>query len=562
MKTTHRRLPRGRRGQRGNALILALLALAVTGLGATTALQNRRVELKRDLGAAEATVLERLRNGVQAAVHEHLTDIQQGRPLAKAGVVVEPLAIGGELVWSPSIDQLRGMGYLPDGWTASRSTLNDGAYGVTFRRVPAGCAPASCDVDGLVAIGAPILDGGPGAPVDGVTIGPILTRSGADGGVSLHTTPALIQGFNGTWTHPNPVPGNPAGVVAVRVGTNTGGLSQFVRLGDLRDPNLGGNLSAVGNLGIGGTSTVAGKATFGADTTIAGVVRVGASETAPCVSMDPGGVLSVTCAGVLNTRTGVFEDGSGNRSEVSASGIVTTGRLQSADGLQSNGNVVFGASDPNAIAVAAGEFYVRGPAGNLMSIQGGNLRVDGVVSGRRLALAEVVVEGSGCDSSGAEASGVQFSVTADRSLAVCANGRWVVSFRMGTAGGACSTAGSAATDSLDGQSLICRNNQYQRTNALMSNFVLVSTWALQLTAGPVRIDKPTCAVSGSSIAERLIILSPNNEDAAFSAPNVLSGINRYANDVGDAWEIFLERSSDATALKGNLIASIYCHYRQ
>lgn len=556
----HRAPPR-QRLQKGNALILALLALAVTGLGAATALQNKRVELKRDAGAAEATVLERLRNGVQAAVHEHLSAIQQGQAIAKGGVTVEALPVDGELVWSPTIEQLRTMGYLPSGWLTTRSSLNDGAYGISFRRVPAGCAPVTCDVEGLVAIRAPVLDGGPGSPVDGVLIGPILTRSGADGGVSLATAPATIQGFNGTWSYPNPVPGNPAGVVAMRVGTNTGGFSQFVRIGDMRDPNLGGDLSAAGNLSVSGSSVVSGKAEFGADTLIRGAIRVGASEATSCATLAPDGVLSMACAGVLNTRTAIFEDGSGNRSEIVPSGMATTGRMQSADGFQSGGNVLFGASDPHAVTVAGGEFFIRGATGNLVSLEGGNLRIGGVMSGQRLSLAEVVAEGSACESAGVDAAGTQISVTADRSLAVCVAGRWVASFRMGSAGGPCATEGSAATDLSDGQSLICRDHQYLRTSALLSKFVLVSTMALQMSGGPLRVQKPVCPTSGATVAERLIILSPNNEDAAFSGPTTLSGINRFATDLGDAWDVYLQRSAGDTALGGNLVASIYCYYR-
>jgi hypothetical protein len=172
----------------------------------------------------------------------------------------------------------------------------------------------------------------------------------------------------------------------------------------------------------------------------------------------------------------------------------------------------------------------------------------------------VVAEGSTCQSTGQDTAATQISVTADRSLAVCVAGRWVTSFRMGSAGGPCTTEGGAATDLSDGQSLICRDHQYLRTSALLSKFVLVSTMALQMSGGPVRVLKPVCPTSGSTAAERLIILSPNNEDPAFTAPAILSGINRFATDLGDAWDVHLERSAGGSALSGNLIASIYCYY--
>ena len=93
------------------------------------------------------------------------------------------------------------------------------------------------------------------ADSDGAVIGPILARIGADSGVSLPMDPAHIQGFGNTWSLDNPVPGQPAGVVAVRVGTASSGFGQFVRIGDTRDPSLQGNLTVAGNTLFGDGTT-------------------------------------------------------------------------------------------------------------------------------------------------------------------------------------------------------------------------------------------------------------------------------------------------------------------
>ena len=551
------RSPARRHGQRGNAVVLALLALAVTGLAAATALQSRRVELKRDAGTAEAGTLERLRNGVQSAVYEHLADIQQGQPLVKGGTAVTPALVDGELVWSPTVQQLVDMGYLPAGWTAQRSSLNDGAYAVSFHRVPAGCVPVACDVEGLVIIDRPLREAGNGSPVDGVLVGPILTRAGADGGVSLATAPAVITGFSGTWSHPNPVPGQPAGVVAMRVGTNTGGFSQFVRIGDLRDPQLKGNLSAAGNLAVSGTSTLTGAATLEGPVEVRGALRLGAAA-APCVTFEPTGIVTVLCDGSLNARTGVFDDGTGARTVIGATGITSTQRIAADAGLHVGGSRLFDAADPSAIHVAAGEMFIRGPDGILASFQNGNVVAPGAVVAQRFAFTERVVEGGACGTAGGTQA--EYGVTADQSLAACVNARWTVSSRFGAAGAVCPSAGVPATDVNDGQALLCRSGRYLRASALTSSFVLVNTLALQLSAGPVQVAKPACADSGSTTALPLIIVTPNNEDVPATASGVFSGVNRYAVDQGDTWLVVLSRAADAAPLGGNVVASIYCYF--
>jgi len=547
------RSPPCARQQRGNALILALLALVVTGLAAATALQVRQIEAKRASGLAEATVLEALRNAAQAAVYEHLNAIQQGLLIEKGGTVVTPTSETGELTWSPTVDQLRDMGYLPSEWSATRSTLNDGPYRITFHRIPAGCLPAACDVQGVVILGSPVLDGGRTSAVDGVVIGPILTRAGADGGVSLPTAPATISGFHGTWIAPNPLPGTPIGVVALRFGTQTGGFSQFVRVGDLRDPLLRGNLSANGAL------TVSGGARIGGDSAIEGEVRIG-PESAPCLTLEISGTLNVQCAGRILARAGLFQDDLGNRSDAGPSGFSTTGNLVASSGLQTASGSIFEQADPSAIRSRSDELYFRGNSGTLATMRPDGLSIPNAISSAAMHLTGIAVEGSPCSNSINATEGTGLGATMDHSLAICINGRWVVAFKFSRAGTQCGSNGAEATDIDDRQSLTCRQGIFVRTSTLLSSFSLVNTLALNMIGGAVRVEKPNCNPSGSVAADALIILSPNNEDVPAVGGSVISGINRYAIDEGPSWLVVLERSADRGAMGGSLIAQIYCHY--
>ncbi|MEY4561924.1 MAG: hypothetical protein RLZZ618_1201, partial [Pseudomonadota bacterium] len=179
------------------------------------------------------------------------------------------------------------------------------------------------------------------------------------------------------------------------------------------------------------------------------------------------------------------------------------------------------------------------------------------------ALAESAVEGAACGRTSGAAAGpavTEYASLVGGGLAVCTAGRWSAGMRSASAGTACVTPGAYATDPADQQGLICREGVYMRTAALLSSFVLVQTLSITLTTDAVVVPKPTCAATGGNAAQALIILTGNNEDAAFRAPNVISGINRYALDDGASWRVVLERSADASILPGTMIASVYCYY--
>ncbi|CAN7327249.1 hypothetical protein [Rhizobacter sp. LjRoot28] len=535
-------------------MLFALLALVIMGLIAATILQSRRVEMKRAAGVAEATVLEKLRNGLQGAMYEHFNALQQGLPMSKGTVSVPVSDESGHRVWRPTVAQLRDMGYLPAGWNAERSALNDGPYSLSLRTVPPGCAAVNCDVEAHVVVMRPFLDEGRGTPVDGVTIGPILTRTGADGGISLATRPGMITGFNNAWTLPNPVPGQPAGIVALRIGTESAGFNQFVRMGDLRDPSLRGDLTAAGSLQIGGGVSVAQGVSVGGDVTVRG------TDGQPCVVLRPDGRLSITCAGALAASSATFADGGGNATHVSSSEVATTGEVRADGGVYAGAVSLFSVDHPNSIRLPTNGLSVRGPDGDLMTLSAGGGSIKRTLTVGDMAFENAVEEGAGCETTTAAGGTGRMAVTVDQSLAICIESRWTVAQRWGKAGASCAKPGVFATDQSDGAALICRSGVYTKTAPLLSSFSLAGTRAIQFTDAPVRLAKPDCAEAGTKQVEPLVIIVPNNENPAVQGANTVSGVNRFALDVGDEWELYVERSSDKTILPANIVAFVYCYY--
>lgn len=520
----------GVRGQRGNALVFALLGLVVTSLTSIGYVRGKAVDQRSAAGASEATILDSLRAATNAAIYEQVVELQAGNPLTKGGRSVPPaFGVGGELVWRPTPDDLAAMGYLPTGWTASRSTLNGATYQVTFSRLPAGCSPAACSIEGHVVIGGSI-PGNSGEQMDSVVISPILTRIGADSGVSLVGTAAEITGFANTWRTSNPVVGAPAGVVAVRVGTASAGFSQFVRLSDARDPNLRGNLSVGGNTSIGGTLTVVGNTTV-----LNASVTFKNADGTDCIRLLPDGTVDVLCAGQLNATNATL---AGNLQAVLAKAgtVESTGEVTAAGAARSNrwqptGLYAAGSpcTEPNALASNAS-------AAGLVLCSGGAWR----------PVLTQAQPGDACSPDGTFAS-------ADGVALICTSGKYSRLDRfiaIATGGDACRTAGATATDATTGSALLCRANPsdgaltWYELNDLVSNYSVVRIFSV--SDGTV-IPKPRCSSGAPGL--QLIPLVEGSSDGAF---------NRYVVDSGSAWTVYLRDATGAELGGATVQTSLYC----
>jgi hypothetical protein len=547
----------GRAGlrQRGNAVVFALLGLLISALGAMGVIQGSRLQAKHEAGNGEATILDNLRTATNNAIFEGMGLIQSGAAISKSGVTVTPVDIDGELVWRPTVPQLAAMGYLPVGWTATTSTLNNAPYTIAFNRVPAGCVAAACNIEGHIVLEGPIRSGG--SDSDGAVIGPILARIGADSGVSLPMDPTRIQGFGGTWSLDNPVAGRPAGVVAIRVGTASSAFGKFVRIGDTRDPALLGNLTVAGNTLFGdGTTRSEFRSAVQVD---AQPVDLHDASGAACVSLRPDGVVDILCAGSLSATTGVFKDASGHMTTIAAAGLATTGNVSADGGLSTSAMTAFGADDPHAIVVKAGDLFVRNPAGTALlrvgaggDVTAGNdLVATGAVTAQRLTLASTVNEGDPC-------SPGQVAMMASGGLATCQGAQFRATTRYASLGQACAKPGLQAVDTASADALVCRGGYYASQSWLTSSRVYMAGFAVRhgdFVAAATALPSGCPATSSPVAPQATIFLLPQTDSETPGNPV----LNRNATWTGAGWTISLTDGTGAPTTS-NAVAEVYCLY--
>jgi hypothetical protein len=544
-----------RRCQRGNGLVFALLGLLISALGTAGVMQAGRLQVKHDAGMGEATILENLRNATNNVIFDSLGQIQDGAAIVRESVSVLPVDVNGQLVWQPTIAQLVAMGYLPPGWSAKVSSLNEAPYLISFRRMPDGCAGPSCGVEGHVILGGPILSG-PGRS-DGAIIGPLLAHIGADAGVSLPMDPSQIEGFGNTWRLDNPVSGQPSGVVALRVGTASAFFGQFVRVGDTRDPDLSGNLTVAGNTVFGnGTTHSEFKSALQLD---AQPIELRDTSGTPCVTIRPEGSIAILCNGTLDASTGSFKDANGNSSVIAGSGLVTSGRVDASGGLATAALVVSASDDPNAILVNAGDLFVKSRSGTALlrvaangdATAGNDVIATGALQGQRLTLTSSVGEGDACSSG-------QVALLSSGGLATCQKFKFRATSRYASLGDACEAAGLQATDSASEDALVCRGSHYASLSGLMSSRVYMAGFSVRNGDYiPVATALPAgCpATAGPITPEATIYLLPQS-DAATPGNGVL---NRNAQWTGSGWTISLTDGAGG-GTSSLVVAEVYCLY--
>jgi hypothetical protein len=541
--------------QRGNAVVFALLGLLISALGAVGVIQGSRLQAKHEAGNGEATILDNLRTATNNAIFEGMALIQSGAAISKSGVTITPVDVDGELVWRPTVPQLVAMGYLPVGWTATTSTLNNAPYTIAFSRVPAGCVAAACNIEGHVVLEGPIRSGG--SDSDGAVIGPILARIGADSGVSLPMDPARIEGFGKTWSVDNPVAGRPAGVVAIRVGTASSAFGKFVRIGDTRDPGLLGNLTVAGNT-LFGDGTTRSEFRSAVQVDAQPVDLRNASGTA-CVSLRPDGVVDILCTGSLSATTGVFKDASGRMTTIAAAGLVTSGNVSADGGLSTSAMSAFSADDPHAIVVKAGDLFVRNPAGTALlrvtasgDVTAGNdLVATGAVTAQRLTLASTVSEGDAC-------SPGQVAMMASGGLATCQGGQFRATARYASLGQACARPGLQAVDTASADALVCRGGYYASQSWLTSSRVYMAGFAVRhgdFIAAATALPSG-CPATSSPVAPQVTIFLLPQTDSETPGNPVL---NRNATWTGSGWTISLTDGTGAPTTS-NVVAEVYCLY--
>lgn len=233
------------RRQRGFALIQVALALALFS-AAVTYEMYRQYQLRLD---RESEVvgqgIGKLRNVLEFALVRDADKYMSAADGSGVNITINKgtpsESIVGIANWnSPSIAEIANLNVgLAPGFNAKAP--NGGNYRISFTKSPAGCAPANCNLEGLVWVDKAIM--GEGNASDSARAGIALRAIGIDGARSTVTTPGTFTGWRGGWSVPNPT-GVP-GIIAGRFGYGSSSWAAFFRLDGSRalsgDADFGGN---------------------------------------------------------------------------------------------------------------------------------------------------------------------------------------------------------------------------------------------------------------------------------------------------------------------------------
>lgn len=533
---THRRRPVARRQSQGGfsmlELSLALLISALIGIAAQAELIRAR---NMESGELQGQILKSLEDATQNYIFENYTAHQFLNSVTKGTKTLPGGTALGETM-HPRIEDLRDLGYLPSSFSPL-AMLNDGAYQVEIERVPAGCAPAACQITGKVYIDRPITRTGT-TELNGPAIGRILAKVGGNAATSLPSAPGTLYGVNGSET-PNPVAGTPAGIVASRVGYDSTWLTQFVRMADTRDPNLQGAFTVAGATTLNSTLAVSGAGTFNSTIQATGSIKskdsVAAEDAASCLRAALQSNGEITSRSVACVQRFLVDPNAGTATVKDATG---------ADRVELNGST-------GAVAIKN--------AGGAVTVTH-----DGV-SGRSTSnLINVVTSATANSSCSSYLEGdLARDAAADGTVLVCRSGSWRrPGLPIATAGTSCSGAGVMGVDS-SSRGLICRNSTWRLMNDRVTSVVPVATTS---GSGAGVIPAPTCGAGGT--ADLLVMPLETGADYGGLPPR-----NRYTMKVtwtGAGWNVnpvlvdnFGGSSSvsyDGVAYQFAWVASTLCNY--
>lgn len=144
--------------------------------------------------------------------------------------------------FNPTVSDFKNLGVLPSNFT--NNTLIGGNYKISIQKVPAGCTPPSCNLEGLIYIDSPFTVFS--NKVDGARLGLAMKTIGPDGAMTTDSNPSMFFGLNAQWSMPVPAPMTPnSSLIGIRVGYGSGMFAKFFRVDGANqmeaDGNFGGN---------------------------------------------------------------------------------------------------------------------------------------------------------------------------------------------------------------------------------------------------------------------------------------------------------------------------------
>lgn len=326
-RSTHPHLHR----QRGNVMVGVIIAILVVAL---LSIWYSRVAVERSKTQAGETYGQAWRD-INDALGSYITDSARAQSIRSSSTIV-----GVANILSPTIAELQTLG-LFSGSTVRTTPFNGGSYQTQIVLTPSGCSGAACLIGTRLWASNPILDSSTGRP-DIVTLGAMLSRLQGKAGFSASSGVSINAG---SLTLANPDTSTPtrAGILLAVNGEGSLVDANYLRINDTRDPNLQGNLTTAGYLGLGGTATQGAACTTanqvarsstgvlllctgGTWQSASGIDQLVVADgacTAPAIGHDANGVL-MTCQG------GVWKAASGTPNNVAqgqacaSSGLVGT----------------------------------------------------------------------------------------------------------------------------------------------------------------------------------------------------------------------------------------------
>lgn len=483
-------LSRYRQRQAGFLLLEVTLALIISALATFAAVRAVLHSQTIDFANVQADVLVIAQRAINSYIFQNYIVLQNDGAVNVNAVTLAHGTSDGQSR-RPTVANLRAMGYLPTTYS-STAVLNGGTYRFEITKTPAGCVGAACAIDGLVWIDAPIRARGTTEP-DGVTVAAIQMRIGGNSAASDLTNPAVLLGTGGGFNVPNPVTGNPAGVVGIRVGFNAEVEAAYVRIGDTRDPNLAGPLTVAGLTTINNRLQVSNGASITGTLTVTSSISAGGSIT---------GVnqVGVTDAVGNCVRSSLESDG---RVVVRRADCSTAGVMDATGALQLNDASGVGRIRADA---PSGTLAIRGPTGlTQVQLDSTNGQVsawnaagtastvsmngtEGRMTAQRSQLTASATAGTSCAT--ALEGDLVLDADANGGTVTCRSGIWRRSGLQAAVGNAaCPQTGSLGQDTA-GVAYICRAGLWASLTDRVSRSILMARY---LVTEGTSIPHPTCA---------------------------------------------------------------------
>lgn len=343
----------------GFTLAEVALATTIAMIGTSSALYVKQESLRSDIGRSQGEQLARFANALDIYMREYYTEISNNQPIAyKAGTGT----VANRL--SPTFTDLQGLALVDAASTPVSMFGVDYAFRVS--RAPAGCVAGTCILTATVHIPTPILEPVSGG-VDGVVIGEAMLVGQGLVGTNDPAAPATIRGFRNAWNLPNPVPGNPEGILMAQVSYGAT-FDAYLR----RD----GTNTMLGQLDM-NSNPITGASTINAT----GAVTAGSLATAGALSAGSATISGNLSTNGLTATTGTFTGNltltsatlSGNLSvagTVSGNQIMATG---TSGAVRAANVVVEGVSTSGQACTTSGQMR-RTSTGSILVCQSGTFK--------------------------------------------------------------------------------------------------------------------------------------------------------------------------------------------